>query len=456
MSQYVADRGQPVPLDRYEQLVAYFEAACKPRANWRIGTEYEKVAVWAESGRAVPFSGGIEEVLRRLADRHGWKPILEDGRIVALQGDGATITLEPGAQLELSGQVCESVHCAHREFVEHQKQIVGIGEALGIAFLGLGMQPLSRLDEMDWVPKRRYAIMAPYMLRVGTLGQRMMKQTATVQVNIDYDSEHDAMRKLRVGMGIAPLLTAMFANSPISDGRLNGFLSFRGHIWTDTDAARCGLLPFVFKESCGFTDYVDYALDVPMYFLVREGRWIDMTAFTFRRFWKEGYQNERATLADWNAHLTTLFPEMRLKTYIEVRSIDSQPPELMLAAPALVKGVFYEDDCLAAAWDLVKRWSWDDRVRLYHAVHRQALKARVGGIEVRELAHELLAIAGEGLARHGQLNADRDSEAVYLERLQELVRRGRCPAELIIEQWEGPWDRDMRRLVDGTAYRLPS
>jgi glutamate--cysteine ligase len=456
MSQYVADGSQPVLIERYEQLVAYFETACKPRANWRIGTEYEKVAVWANSGRAVPFSGGIEDVLRRLAERYAWEPILEDGRIVALQGEGATITLEPGAQLELSGQQCDSVHCAQREFVEHVKQIVSIGDALGMAFLGLGMQPLSTLGEMDWVPKRRYAIMAPYMLRVGTLGQRMMKHTATVQVNIDYDSERDAMRKLRTGMGIAALLTAMFANSPISDGRLNGFLSFRGHIWTDTDPARCGLLPFVFKESCGFTDYVEYALDVPMYFLVRDGRWIDMTALTFRHFWKEGYQGGRDTLADWNAHLTTLFPEIRLKGYIEVRSIDSQAPELMLAAPALVKGIFYEDDCLGAAWDLVKRWSWEDRVGLYHAVHRQALKARIRGVEVRELARELVAIASEGLERQRQLDTDGDSEAVYLERLQDLVRRGRCPAELIIEKWEGAWNHEMTRLVDGTAYRLPA
>jgi glutamate--cysteine ligase len=455
MSQYVADSSQPVLVERYEQLVEYFEGACKPRANWRIGTEYEKVAVWADSGRAVPFTGGIEEVLRRLAERYEWEPIVEDGRVVALQGKGATVTLEPGAQLELSGQQCDSVHCAQHEFVEHVRQIVGVGTELGIVFLGLGMQPLSTLAEMEWVPKRRYGIMAPYMLRVGTLGQRMMKQTATVQVNIDYDSERDAMSKLRTGMGLAPLLTAMFANSPISDGRPNGFLSFRGHIWTDTDPARCGLLPFVFKESCGFSDYVEYALDVPMYFLVRDGRWTDMTALTFRRFWKEGYEGERATLADWNAHLTTLFPEMRLKGYIEVRSIDSQPPELMLAAPALVKGIFYEADCLQAAWDLVKRWSWDDRVGLYHAVHRQALRARMRGIEVSELARELLTIASEGLARQRQLNADGDTEVVYLERLQELTRRGRCPADVVLEKWDGAWDRKMTRLVQDTTYRLP-
>jgi glutamate--cysteine ligase len=455
MSQYVADGNAPVPIERYEQLIDVFASACKPRASWHIGTEYEKVAVWAASGDAVPFTGGIEEVLRRLAERYPWEPIVEDGRIVALHGAHASITLEPGGQLELSGQQCDSVHCARREFVEHVRQIVTVGDELGIAFLGLGMQPVSTLDEIEWVPKRRYGIMAPYMTRVGTLGQRMMKQTATVQVNIDYSSERDAMNKLRIGMGLASLLTAMFANSPLSDGRLNGYMSFRGHIWTATDNARSRLLPFVFRESCSFSDYADYALDVPMYFIVRDGRWTDMTAFTFRRFWKEGCEAERATLADWNAHLTTLFPEFRLKGYIEARSIDSQAPELMLAVPALIKGIFYEADCLGAAWDLVKSWTWEERLELYHAVHRQALRARIRGIELTALGRELVDIAETGLERHDQRDASGQSEAVYLERLRDLVRKGRCPADLLVEKWDGTWDRQVARLVESTAYRMP-
>jgi len=454
MSQYVADGSAPVLIERYDQLIDFFASACKPRQSWRIGTEYEKVAVWAANGHAVPFTGGIEEVLRRLAERYPWEPIVEDGRIVALHDAQASITLEPGGQLELSGQQCDSVHCASREFTEHVNQIVTVADELGIVFLGLGMQPVSTLDEIEMVPKRRYRIMAPHMTRVGTLGLRMMKQTATVQVNIDYGSERDAMTKLRVGMGIAPLLTAMFANSPLSDGRLNGYLSFRGHIWTDTDAARSGLLPFVFRESCSFSDYTEYALDVPMYFIVRDGRWTDMTAFTFRHFWKNGYEGERATLADWNAHLTTLFPEFRLKGYIEVRSIDSQAPELMLAVPALIKGLFYDDDCLAAAWDLVKRWTWEERVELYHAVHRQGLRARIRGMELNQLGRELVDIAEAGLERQGQRDARGQSEAVYLERLRDLARKGRCPAELLIEKWDGIWHHKLERLVDGSAYRI--
>ncbi|HVM96936.1 MAG TPA: glutamate-cysteine ligase family protein [Candidatus Acidoferrales bacterium] len=452
MSQYVADSSAQVLLDSYDQLVAYFENACKPRAKWRIGTEYEKVAVWAHNGHAVPFTNGIEEVLRRLADRYAWRPVRENDRIVALNGDRAAITLEPGGQLELSGEQCESVHCARSEFAEHVKEIVTIGEELGIVFLGLGMQPVSTLEEIEWVPKKRYGIMGPYMLKVGTLGQRMMKQTATVQVNIDYDSERDAMAKLRAGMGIGAILNAMFANSPICDGRLNGYLSFRGHIWTDTDNARSGLLPFVFRDGSGFAEYVEYALDVPMYFIVRGERWYDMTALTFRQFWKQGYQGERATLADWNAHLTTLFPETRLKGYIEVRSIDSQSPELMLAVPAMIKGLFYEADCLQATWDLVKKWKWEERLQLHPAVHREALRARIAGVEVRELAKELIAIAETGLDRL-RVSGD-ESEAVYLERLRDLVRRGRCPADLVVEKWNGVWDREYSRLVEGSAYRI--
>jgi glutamate--cysteine ligase len=315
------------------------------------------------------------------------------------------------------------------------------------------MQPMTRPAEFERVPKRRYGIMWPHMARVGTLGQRMMTQTATVQVNLDYESEADAMQKMRVGMGITPLLTAMFANSPLSDGDLNGYASFRGHIWTDTDRARSGLLPFVFLPNAGFEDYVDYALDVPMYFIVRGGRWFDMTAHTFRDFWTNGYAGHRATMKDWGAHLTTLFPEVRLKQYIELRGADSQAPEMMLAVPALAKGLLYEPDCLLATWDLVKGWSWEERVALYNAAHRQALQARIRRLTLAEIARELVAIAIEGLHRQRALSGGQD-ETIYLERLEHLVRRGRCPADTIIERWIGEWNRDVSRLIEGSSYRI--
>ena len=395
-------------------------------------------------------------MLRTLAERFGWEPKEENGRTVALVRGGASITLEPGAQLELSGEQCRTLHCTHDELTTHVRELVSVGGELGLAFLGLGMQPISRPEEIEIVPKQRYAIMAPYMERVGTLGVRMMKQTATVQANIDYADEGDAMRKLRVGMGLAPILNAMFANSSLSDGDLNGYMSFRGHIWTDTDAARCGLLRLAFREGASFADYVDWALDVPLYFILRGGTYrTTVTGMPFRRFLAEGAGGERATLDDWNLHLTTLFPEVRLKGYLELRSADSQPPERMLALPALVKGVFYETDCLDAAHDLVKRWTFDETNTLWRQVHREALLARFRGVDVLDLARELYTIAEEGLRRQHALDAGGRDERTYLERMGEQLAMGRSPARVIAEQWPADWDdrRRLERVIAATEFR---
>ena len=443
-------------IESVDQLVERMHAAGKPRDKWRVGTEYEKPAVERATGRAVPFSGprGIETVLRMLAERFGWSPTEESGRVIALERGGASITLEPGAQLELSGEQCATVHCARRELAIHVREIVSVGDELGIAFLGLGIQPISRVDEIEWVPKPRYQVMGPYMTRVGTMGQRMMKQTATVQVNLDYSDERDAMRKFRVGMAIAPLLNAMFANSPITDGKLNGYMSYRGHIWTDTDAARCGLLPFAFRDDAGFVDYVRWALDVPMYFILRGGRYqTSVTGVPFRRFLEHGADGERATIDDWSLHLTTLFPEVRLKGYIELRSTDSQAPERMLTLPALAKGIFYMPHCLDAAFDMIRRWTYEDTAALYREVHRQALRARFRGIEVLEYARELEAIAEEGLQRQHALDDAGNDERVYLERMREELAAGRSPARDLAAKWEGEWGRRPERLVEATAYR---
>ena len=452
------ESAQATPIESVDQLVEQMHRAGKPREHWRIGTEYEKVGVERATGRAAPFSGprGIEAMLRGLAERYGWEPKDEDGRTVALARAGASITLEPGAQLELSGEQCASIHCALKELTTHVREVVTVGRDLGIAFLGLGMQPVSTVDEIEWVPKQRYRIMGPYMTRVGTLGQRMMKQTATVQANIDYADEADAMLKMRVGMGVAPLVNAMFANSSISDGGLNGYMSYRGHIWTDTDRARCGLLPFVFRDGAGFADYVKWALDVPLYFVIRGGRYLrEVTGTPFRRFLTEGIGGERATLDDWNLHLTTLFPEVRLKGYIELRSADSQPPERMLALPAMVKGIFYTADCLDAAWDLVKRWSFEERLALWREVHREALLTRFRGIRVLELARELYAVAEEGLRRQGALDEAGRDERIYLERLGEQLEMGRSPGRVIAEKWKDQreWDRRVERLIAFAEYR---
>ncbi len=331
-------------IEKNHELEAYFHNAGKPPEQWRVGTEYEKVGIDRSTGKAIPYFGprGVDRILRELIDRYGWQPEEQDGNIIALSRDKAQITLEPGGQIELSGEPCESIHCTYGEFTQHIRELLEVSEPLDIVFLGLGMQPVSRIDEIEWVPKKRYRIMGPYMPKVGTLGQRMMKQTATVQTNIDFLDEKDAMAKFRTGMGLAPLLIAMFANSPICDGRLNGYRSFREHIWTDTDRSRSGLLKFAFSPDVSFAHYVEYALDVPMYFIVRHHDYIDMTGMTFRQYLANGYNGERATIEDWSDHLTTLFPETRIKRYIEIRSVDSQPPELMPALSALTKGVFYD------------------------------------------------------------------------------------------------------------------
>jgi glutamate--cysteine ligase len=453
MTDFHARPDAPV-IDGVDQLVEQFHRAAKPRERWRIGTEWEKPVVERETGRAAPFSGprGIEALLRGLAERFDWRPGEDGGRVIALARGGASITLEPGGQLELSGEQCRSVHCTQKEMATHAREIVTVGKELGLAFLGLGIQPVSRLDEIEWVPKQRYRIMAPYMTTVGTLGHRMMKQTCTVQVNIDYADERDAMRKLRTAQGIAPLVNAMFANSPVSDDAKNGFMSFRGHVWTDTDRARCGLLRWAFGDDASFAHYVEWALDVPCYFIVRDGRYLtDVTGIPFRRFLAEGTGGHRATLDDWNLHLTTLFPEVRLKGYLELRSADSQPLEGVLALPALTRGLFYEPDCLDAAWDLVKRWRYDDVVALYADVTRAALRARVRGIEVRELARELFAIADDGLRRLHELDARGRDERIYLEPLGERLAAGRVPADVALAAWDAPPERRVQRLIDATA-----
>jgi glutamate--cysteine ligase len=444
-------------IEKKAQLEAYFHDAGKPPARWRVGTEYEKVGIDSKTGQAIPYFGprGVEYILRELIERFGWEPEEQDGHIIALSRDKAQITLEPGGQIELSGEPCESIHCTYAEFSQHIRELIEVCEPLGIVFLGLGMQPVSRIEEIEWVPKKRYRIMGPYMPKVGKLGQRMMKQTATVQANIDFLDEKDAMAKFRTGMGLAPLLIAMFANSPISDGQLNGYRSFREHIWTDTDKSRQGLLKFAFAPEASFAHYVEYALDVPMYFIIRHHDYIDMTGITFREYLQYGHNGERATIEDWADHLTTLFPETRIKRYIEVRSVDSQPPDLMPALSALIKGAFYDSDCLQAAWDLVKGWSWDERMQVYLDSHENALAARIRRYSLLELAKEFLEIAMEGLRRQNVVNELGDDETIYLRPLKALLSQGKCPADILVEKWEGELHHDIKKLVAYSAYKLP-
>ncbi len=444
-------------VEKKEDLIRYFQTGAKPRPQWRIGSEYEKIAVSAKDGRALPFSGpgGVEEILKRLADRYGYERETEEGRILALKGDRASVTIEPGGQIELSGEQCETIHCAQHEFSLHVDQLMNACRESGATILGLGMQPVSRIDEIELLPKARYHIMYPYMARKGQLGQWMMKLTAGVQANLDYGDEADAMRKLRVSMGLVPLMYAIFSNSPLSGGGLNGYQSFRGHIWTDTDPDRSGILEFTLREDASFADYTEYALDVPMYFLIRDHHYVNLTqppGITFRQYMQRGWGKERATFEDWSNHLTTIFTEVRLKKYIEVRTADSQPPSLMLALPALLKGILYNEDCLQGAWDLVKKWTFAERLQLADRAQKVGLETRAGRVTFRELGSELLKISATGLERARQLNKRGDDESIYLLRLMDMIRQGVTQASLTIERWKGPWNYDVKRMAEGCSY----
>lgn len=445
------------PIRNKEELEEFFHSSGKPRRQWRVGTEYEKVGIDRRSTKAIPYSGprGVETILRALVDEYDWQPQEEDGHVIALTRGNAQVHLEPGGQIELSGEPCENIHCSQAEFSQHIRELLEVAERLDVVFLGLGIQPVSRLEEIQWVPKKRYRIMAPYMQKVGTMGHRMMKQTATVQANIDFSDEKDAMAKFRTAMGLSPLITAIFANSPISEGSLNGYKSYREHIWTDTDKDRSGMLSFAFLPDVSFAHYVEYALDVPMYFIIRDGSYIDCTGIPFRHFLAHGHQGHQAMMEDWEVHLTTLFPEVRIKRYMEVRSADSQPPELMPALPALIKGFLYDPDCLQASWDLVKGWSWDERMELYYDSHRSALAARIRRFSLLDLAKELLQIAWEGLRRQGALNENGEDETIYLKPLKDLLFQGKCPADVLLEKWQGELERDIKKLIEYSAYKLP-
>jgi glutamate--cysteine ligase len=439
-----------------DQLEATFHAGSKPRDAWRIGVEYEKPVVDAVTGEAVPYEGdrGIGRILETLRDRFPpWNPVYEESNIIALEDGRSSITLEPGGQLEMSGQQCDSLHCANEELRRHVREILAVGDDLGVRFLGLGIVPKTPLARIPWMPKQRYRIMREIMGRTGTLGRRMMGQTATVQGNFDYSDEADALRKMRVSLALGPILVAISANSPIVDGAPTGFQSFRAHIWTDTDRDRCGSLPFVFRTDSLFRAYTEYALDVPMYFIWRDGRYVEVGAISFREYMERGHAGERATIADWTMHLTTLFPEVRLKSYIEVRSADSQPVDLMLGTPAMMKGIFYDDDSLDAAWDVVKSWAPSNLAELQEGAARKGLAGSAGRLTLGDYANEIVTIARSGLSRQSEKDADGHDETVYLDELAENVRARRNPATSIIERWEGEWNRSVDRLIEATSYR---
>ena len=447
------------PIETRAQLVRVLSDGCRPKSDWRIGTEHEKFPFLTDTLGPVPYDGprSIRALLEGLRDRFGWRGVHEGDNIIALadpRGLGS-ISLEPGGQFELSGAPLASIHETCEEVNEHLNQVREVGDGLGIGFLGLGASPLWTRAETPVMPKGRYQIMAPYMDKVGKYGRDMMFRTCTVQVNLDFGSEADMVRKFRVSLALQPVATALFANSPFLEGKPNGFLSFRSEVWRDTDNARAGMLPFVFEEGMGFERYVDYALDVPMYFVIRDGRFINAAGESFRDF-LEGrlpqLPGERPVLKDWSDHLTTIFPEVRLKKYLEMRGCDSGPWRRLCAMPALFVGLLYDEAALDGAWQLVKGWTAAERQALRDDVPRQGLAATIAGRSVRDVARDVLKLARGGLERRGLLGCKGKSEAAFLDILDETVASGRTAAENLLALYHGPWGGKIERVFRDFAY----
>jgi len=444
-------------IEHRDQLVQSFARGEKPVDRWRIGTEHEKFVYSLSDHHAPSYDepGGIKDLLDALTD-YGWHPVEEGGKVIALAGADGNISLEPAGQFELSGAPLDNLHETCAETGRHLEQVKAIGDRFGTGFLGLGMWPDKTRAELPIMPKGRYAIMLRHMPRVGSMGLDMMLRTCTIQVNLDYETEADMAKKFRVGLALQPLATALFANSPFTEGKPNGMLSYRSHIWSDTDPARTGMLPFVFEDGFGYDRYTEYALDVPMYFVYREGRYIDAAGLSFRDF-LEGrlsvLPGEKPTLDDWNDHLSTAFPEVRLKTFLEMRGADGGPWGRICALPALWVGLLYDGTALDAAWDVVKHWTIDERQALRDAVPKLALDAPIpGGGKLRDIAGEVLDIANAGLTARNRVDASGSNETGFLDPLREIVRSGKVPAQVLLDKYHGVWGGDVSKVYEELRF----
>jgi glutamate--cysteine ligase len=444
-----------------DDLVAWIAAGEKPIDQWRIGTEHEKFVFHTDTLGPVPYAGerGIRALMEALIARYGWEPIWEGSNIIALKrpdGEpGGTISLEPGGQFELSGAPLVTLHETAEETQEHLNEVLSVGERLGIGFLGMGFSPKWTLAETPRMPKERYAVMTRYMPSVGKAGLDMMYRTATIQVNLDFGSEADMVRKMRVSLALQPIATALFASSPFAEGKPNGFRSLRSEVWRDTDPQRTGLLPFVFEEGMGYERYVDYALSVPMYFVYRSGRYIDAAGASFRDFLAgklPQLPGERPTADDWSDHLTTLFPEVRLKRFLEMRGADGGRWDRICALSALWVGLLYDGAALDAAWDLVRGWTAEERQQLRDGVPRSALETRFRGTTVHEIAREVLSIAESGLRRRRRINSTDQDESVYLAPVQDIVSRGKTVADDLLARLAGPWNGRIDHVFEEFAF----
>jgi glutamate--cysteine ligase len=456
MSTRTAAEGEDPLIESREDIISVFSGGEKPKDGWRIGTEHEKFVFFEDSHRAPSYEerGGIHALLIGLT-KYGWEPIYEGDNIIALAGADGNVSLEPAGQFELSGRPLENLHETCAETGRHLEQVKAIGEKLGIGFLGLGMWPDKTREELPIMPKGRYDIMLRHMPRVGSMGLDMMLRTCTIQTNLDYASEADMVKKFRVSLALQPLATALFANSPFLEGKPNGFLSYRSHIWTDTDPHRTGMLPFVFEDGFGYERYADYMLDVPMYFAFRDG-YVDASGLSFRDFLKGELSvlpGEKPRVGDWVDHLSTAFPEVRLKSFLEMRGADGGPHDRICALPAFWVGLLYDQTALDAAWDEIKHWTIDDHHRIRSEVPRLGLNARgPRGRTFQELGKQILDIAAAGLKARARLNSAGQDESQFLDPLWEIVASGKTPADRLLDLFHGPWDGDISRVYQDARF----
>ncbi|CUH67179.1 Glutamate--cysteine ligase GshA [Thalassovita gelatinovora] len=448
------------PIEHRDQLAEYLAAGCKPDTeDWRIGTEHEKFGYCKDSLQPIPYEGkrSVLAVLEGLRDSHGWAPVEEAGKLIGLEKDGANVSLEPGGQLELSGAPLCTIHQTCDEVNTHLREVKDIADKIGVGFIGLGAAPVWNHEDMPVMPKGRYKLMTSYMDKVGTMGKSMMYRTCTVQVNLDFGSEADMVQKFRVALALQPVATALFANSPFFEGKENGHKSWRSRVWRDLDAARTGMLPFVFEDGFGFERYVDYALDVPMYFVYRDGKYIDALGQSFRDFLKgelPAMPGETPTFSDWADHLTTIFPEARIKQYMEMRGADGGPWRRICALPAFWVGLMYDQASLDAAWDMVKHWDAETREAWRVEASVRGLQAIVGGRRMIDLAAEVLDISRAGLkarARPG-LGGMVQDERHFLHALEDSIETGKTPADELLEHYHGDWNGDLSRIYKDYSY----
>ena len=447
------------PIEDPSQLTEYLASGCKPKADWRIGTEHEKFGYCKDTLEPIPYAGprSVLAVLEGLRDAHGWSPVEEAGKLIGLEKDGANVSLEPGGQLELSGAAIETIHETCDEVNQHLREVKDVADKVGVGFIGLGAAPVWTFEQMPQMTKGRYKLMTSYMDKVGTMGKSMMYRTCTVQVNLDFASEPDMVQKLRVALALQPVATALFANSPFFEGKPNGHKSWRSRIWRDLDAARTGMLPFVFEEGFGFEQYADYALDVPMYFVYRDGQYIDALGQSFRDFMVgklPALPGETPTLSDWADHLTTAFPEARIKKYMEMRGADGGPWRRLCALPAFWVGLMYDQSALDAAWDIAKGWDAETREALRVAASVDGLQARVGDIHMHDLAREVLALSEAGLKARARAGAGGlvPDETHFLNALKESIETGKTPADELLERYHGDWNGDLSRIYAEYSY----